>query len=230
MADGHGDRDGPEGVWRGREGVHPSQVAAQDQVLLAEGQVYSVLVRLQKGAGGVQGGDRGARDPAARGRHDRLCRGRGGGAEIAKPLLRVEAHRGVRVDKGDLLKGIRQDIRCDVRWRAADKISGHDQLGDIPEISGGDPREQPLFYMVLDNTSYHKPKSAREYVDSTGGGVELEFLPPYTPQLNPVETVWRDLKRRLAGRFFRSLEELKAAITAILEREMGNRLKGYLVA
>ena len=91
-------------------------------------------------------------------------------------------------------------------------------------------REHPSFYIVLDNTSYHKSRSVREYVDSTGGGVELEFLPPYTPQLNPIETVWRDLKRRLAGRFFRSLEELKGVITAILEREMGNRLKGYLVA
>ena len=40
----------------------------------------------------------------------------------------------------------------------------------------------------------------------------------------------RKLADRLAGRFFRSLDELKAAITAILEREMGNRLKGYLVA
>ena len=91
-------------------------------------------------------------------------------------------------------------------------------------------REHPSFYMVLDNASYHKSRSVREYVDSTGGDVELEFLPPYTPQLNPIETVWRDLKRRLAGRFFRSLEELKGAITAILEHEMGNRLKGYLVA
>ena len=85
-------------------------------------------------------------------------------------------------------------------------------------------------WMALDNASYHKSKAVREYVESTGGDVELEFLPPYTPQLNPVETVWRDLKKRLAGRFFRSLDELKAAITAILGREMGNRLKGYLVA
>ena len=91
-------------------------------------------------------------------------------------------------------------------------------------------RDHPLFYMALDNASYHKSKASREYVESTGGGIELEFLPPYTPQLNPVETVWRDLKRRLAGIFFRSLDELKAAITAILEHEMGNRLKGYLVA
>ena len=91
-------------------------------------------------------------------------------------------------------------------------------------------RDRPRLFMVLDNASYHKSKAVRAYVESVGGDVELEFLPPYTPQLNPVETVWRDLKRRLAGRFFRSLDELKAAITAILEREMGNRLKGYLVA
>ena len=91
-------------------------------------------------------------------------------------------------------------------------------------------RDRPRLFMVLDNASYHKSKAVREYVESIGGDVELEFLPPYTQQLNPVETVWRDLKKRLAGRFFRSLDELKAAITAILEREMGNRLKGYLVA
>ena len=91
-------------------------------------------------------------------------------------------------------------------------------------------RDRPRLFMVLDNASHNKSKAVREYVESAGGDVELEFLPPYTPQLNPVETVWRDLKRRLAGRFFRSLDELKAAIAAILEREMGNRLKGYLVA
>ena len=77
-------------------------------------------------------------------------------------------------------------------------------------------RDRPRLFMVLDNASYHKSKAVREYVESAGGDVELEFLPPYTPQLNPAETVWRDLKKRLAGRFFRSLDELKAAITAIL--------------
>ena len=79
-------------------------------------------------------------------------------------------------------------------------------------------RDRPRLFMVLDNASYHKSKAVREYAESAGGDVELEFLPPYTPQLNPVETVWRDLKKRLAGRLFRSLDGLKAAITAILGR------------
>ena len=39
-----------------------------------------------------------------------------------------------------------------------------------------------------------------------------------------------NLKRRLAGRYFRSTDELKKAITVILEREMNHRLKDYLVA
>ena len=81
------------------------------------------------------------------------------------------------------------------------------------------------FYMVLDNASCHKSKTIREYVESAGDDIALEFLPPYTPQLNPIETAWRDLKRRLAGRHFRSTDELKRAITTIVECEMGNRLK-----
>ena len=91
-------------------------------------------------------------------------------------------------------------------------------------------RDHPKFYMVLDNASCHKSKTIREYVESAGDDIALEFLPPYTPQLNPIETAWRDLKRRLAGRHFRSTDELKRAITTIVECEMGNRLKGYLAA
>ena len=67
--------------------------------------------------------------------------------------------------------------------------------------------------MVLDNASCHKSKAVMEYVESAGDDVELGFLPPYTPQLNPIETAWRDLKRRLAGRYFRSTDELKRAVT-----------------
>ncbi len=91
-------------------------------------------------------------------------------------------------------------------------------------------QRHPEFYMVLDNASYHKSRAVKEYVDGTNGAIDLEFLPPYTPQLNQIENVWRDLKRRLAGRYFRSVDELKKAIRGILEREMDHRLKGYLVA
>ena len=98
------------------------------------------------------------------------------------------------------------------------------------EFLEGIRRDHPKFYMVLDNVSFHKSKSIQKYVKSAGGDIAFEFLPPYTPQLNPIETAWRDLKRRLAGRYFKSTDELKHAITTIVECEMGNRLEGYLAA
>ncbi|MBI1658676.1 MAG: hypothetical protein IS632_07890, partial [Thaumarchaeota archaeon] len=39
-------------------------------------------------------------------------------------------------------------------------------------------------------------------------------------QLNPIEVQWRELKRLLAGQCFHSLEDLKDAIEAIVDREM----------
>ena len=141
MADGHGNRDDPEGVWRNRQGAHAAQVAAQDRVLLEKGQVRPVQVSLQREAGGVQKGGRGVRVPEARGRHGRLCRGRGRGPKVLEPRLRVEADRGARADQSKLLKGVCQDIRRDVPRRAANKDRGVDELGDVPGISGGDPQE-----------------------------------------------------------------------------------------
>ena len=45
-------------------------------------------------------------------------------------------------------------------------------------------RDDPKFYMVLDNASWQSGKTAREYVELQET-TSLEFLPPYTPQLNP---------------------------------------------
>ena len=48
----------------------------------------------------------------------------------------------------------------------------------------------------------------------------LIFLPAYTPQLNPIEMQWRDLKRLPAGQCFESLEDLRDAIETIVAKEM----------
>lgn len=70
---------------------------------------------------------------------------------------------------------------------------------------------------VMDNVSYHKSQDMDEYERDSGGGLVRIFLPKYTPQLNPIEVLWRDLKRALAGGYFDSMDELKAAILEIVE-------------
>ena len=47
--------------------------------------------------------------------------------------------------------------------------------------------------------------------------IQLVRLPPYSPELNPIEQVWRIVRKRLANRIFADLDELEAALTEALQ-------------
>ena len=49
-------------------------------------------------------------------------------------------------------------------------------------------------YLVVDGHPSHKANVVKEYVQSTQGRLELHFLPPYAPDLNPDEFVWQYVK------------------------------------
>jgi transposase len=55
-------------------------------------------------------------------------------------------------------------------------------------------------FLIVDNGASHKSKKAREFVDSQKGLLELFYLPPYSPELNPDELVWNHLKTQTTGR------------------------------
>jgi len=55
--------------------------------------------------------------------------------------------------------------------------------------------------IVWDGLRAHRSRLVRDYVDSTDGGIQLAFLPPYAPELNPVEYLWAWLKRHALANF-----------------------------
>jgi len=55
-------------------------------------------------------------------------------------------------------------------------------------------RQKPIL-LVVDGLPAHKAKAVAKYVQSTKGRLELHFLPPYAPDLNPDEFVWSHLKQ-----------------------------------
>jgi len=56
--------------------------------------------------------------------------------------------------------------------------------------------------MVLDNARIHHAKLLQPFLDEMSGRLELVFLPPYSPQLNIVEGLWKWLKSNVINNVF----------------------------
>lgn len=74
--------------------------------------------------------------------------------------------------------------------------------------------------VVLDKGAFHKAK-----VVQWPPNVVPLFLPPYSPELNPIERLWRDLKDRLADHLCQTLEALSDAVCTIIQGYAEARLK-----
>jgi len=59
-------------------------------------------------------------------------------------------------------------------------------------------------------------------------GAELWFLPPYSPDLNPIEKMWSKVKEILRAIKARSTEDLYAAVRKALERVTPQDARGWL--
>jgi len=76
------------------------------------------------------------------------------------------------------------------------------------------PALRPGNVVVMDNLSTHKVAGVRERIEATGA--ELLYLPPYSPDLDPIEKAWAKLKQLLRASRSRTVEALNQAITELL--------------
>ena len=76
---------------------------------------------------------------------------------------------------------------------------------------------KPVF-VIVDGHPTHKAKLVKKYVESLNGKLKLYFLPPYSPQFNPDETVWAYVKREIGKKTVNSLEEMRAHALSALRR------------
>lgn len=77
-----------------------------------------------------------------------------------------------------------------------------------PQLKSGD-------VVVMDNLSAHKVDGVRDRITSTGAG--LLYLPPYSPDFNPIEKCWSQLKQYLRAAKARSVEALDLALDSALK-------------
>jgi transposase len=60
-------------------------------------------------------------------------------------------------------------------------------------------QKEPVF-LIVDGHPAHKSKKVKAFVDSTEGKLRLYYLPGYSPELNPDETVWAYVKHHVVGK------------------------------
>ena len=72
--------------------------------------------------------------------------------------------------------------------------------------------------LILDNASSHKSHKVLDFIKKHKEKIELVFLPPYSPELNPIERVWKNLRYRVTHNiYFESIQKLEKAIMKYLK-------------
>lgn len=73
-------------------------------------------------------------------------------------------------------------------------------------------------FLIVDGHPSHKAKVVKSFVEARADRLELFFLPPYSPDLNPDELVWNHVKARVAKATVQTKDEMKAAVYRALHR------------
>ncbi len=117
-------------------------------------------------------------------------------------------------------------------------------------VEAGNKREEfeekgAKIVMILDNASFHKKEEYIEKIETEMPNIHLEYLPEYSPDYNLIElvrtrlarsprqldmSVWHSAKEYIAGRLFKSIEELEFLLHQLLNEggliiKWGRKLK-----
>ena len=100
-----------------------------------------------------------------------------------------------------------------VAMREPDKFNAqsfHNFMEKLLVVGSTEGRKMVL---ITDNAKYHHAKLHREWREEHTDRLVLYFLPPYSPDLNPVERVWKLVRRIcLHNRYFHTLKEIEEVV------------------
>lgn len=76
------------------------------------------------------------------------------------------------------------------------------------------------YVFVFDNASYHKTDVIRNFLEKHSGNVKVEFLPPYSPELSPIETCWKITRAAVTNsKYYNTLDELQESLEDFWDRQ-----------
>lgn len=77
------------------------------------------------------------------------------------------------------------------------------------------------FVFVLDNAGYHKTSPIIDVLNKYENRIKIEFLPTYSPELNPTETCWKIIRHNVTNStYFQTIESMQEAIEIFLSKNI----------
>lgn len=108
-----------------------------------------------------------------------------------------------------------------VYWKQADKGNSQQFILFLRQLHQSNPGKKMM--IILDNGPIHKSKKVQKFVQ-TNPWVELLFLPPYSPEYNPIERFWLWLKHKIYGcKSFSRMEDLIQQVRKLIWHYHENR-------
>ena len=88
------------------------------------------------------------------------------------------------------------------------------------------PTLRPGNVVVLDNLAAHRVADVRQAVEAAGA--RLMFLPPYSPELNPIEESWSKVKEDLRKQEPRTTEQIDTSLVEAAKRVTASDAVGWI--
>jgi len=73
--------------------------------------------------------------------------------------------------------------------------------------------KKKIYILILDNAGFHKTHCIKKLLEEYSTQVSVEYIPPYSPELNPIETCWKVTKNNVTkSQYFSNLEDMQEAL------------------
>jgi transposase len=133
------------------------------------------------------------------------------------------------ISYGWIKTGERFDIKTNSGWRKRVNICGAIEINSLHVIAGtystvnqlsicdllkkikeNNPKKEKIF-LVLDGAAYNKASSVKDLAKELK--IKLVYLPPYSPNLNPIERLWKFMKKKVtANRYYEEFDVFKKSL------------------
>lgn len=126
-----------------------------------------------------------------------------------KPIATIASRTRINLTGAICLKDLRVITQC------FDTINGNSTIEFLKRIKAA-YSEAPRINVILDQAGYNRCQAVREFSEATN--IKIHYLPPYSPNLNPIERLWKLMNEKVRNnKVFSSSEEFRKKINGFFE-------------